>query len=159
MNKYFREIPKDEQWDSYSIRLLPSKGKEVFMKNTRPVIDWYGAAIAKYEDEWHVLDEDDQHYWTHCILTDEQLIDAHRMFIELNTRVTVHNHGKRISRSYSFKDQSIPKIKSKHFSFHYDFKGKQLEKIIMTFPNGEPLWIWPNNIKNMINCFGLKENN
>ena len=126
----------------------------------RPHIAWGCNGIVKIsDDEWHLLDEDDGHYWTAAIITEKQLEAIRAGINELKSNIKEVRKGKAVK--YHFVN-GIPKIKSDYFNFHYDFKGNAISLItinIIDLSGGEeystrmhPFWL-----RDLIKVFNLVE--
>lgn len=133
-NTFFTTINEDESHVGY-----------------RPHIAWGCSGMAKIDGEWHLFNEDDGHYWSIGIVTEEEIEAVKNGLIELRNNLEIKGYKCRFKRG-------IPKIKSDLFQFQYETSGRReitsfIIKIRDIVEQNHPCWI-----DSHIKCWSLKPN-
>ena len=145
----------DQMFGNQYMTTIKLENEELILTKMRPHVAWGCNGIAKIDKDWHFFDEDDGHYWTSFIMSDDEFNEINNAITELSNSIIDRSCSNKKPR-FNFKN-GIPKIKGSFFNFHYEFEGKKITLIEILIRGESKVKIHPFWLKDIERCFSLKE--
>ena len=109
------------EYSSSSITITNRDGTEDFLEYTYPECCNGRFGVVKIGGDYHLLDEDDEHFWTILIFTEIEFLEfiATLKFLKNNMKLHVAKKGHYFQKVKFI--NGIPKVKSENFNIHYNY--------------------------------------